>query len=103
MVNIYLDNLDEIDESFYGKNVNISGWIEDSRSIGSLMFLTLRNTTGKLQLIIKKNLVSEELWNQVVHLTRQSIVNTNGTLAYNEKNNIPGNISIYYCSVCTNF
>ena len=88
MVNIYLKNLDEIDESFYGKNVNVSGWIEDSRSIGSLMFLTLRNTTGKLQLIIKKNLVSEELWNQVVHLTRQSVVDTNGTLAYNEKNNI---------------
>nr|AIE90735.1 aspartyl-tRNA synthetase (DARS, aspS) [uncultured marine thaumarchaeote AD1000_06_A03] len=88
MVNIYLENLDEIDESFYGKNVNVSGWIEDSRSIGSLMFLTLRNTTGKLQLIIKKNLVPEELWNQVVHLTRQSVVDTNGTLAYNEKNNI---------------
>ena len=63
MVNIYLENLDEIDESFYGKTVNVSGWIEDSRSIGSLMFLTLRNTTGKLQLIIKKNLVPEELWN----------------------------------------
>ncbi len=88
MNNNYLDNLDEIDESFYGKNVNVSGWIEDSRSIGSLIFLTLRNTTGKLQLIIKKNLVSEELWDQVGHLTRQSIVKTNGTLAYNEKNNI---------------
>ena len=84
----YLENLDKIDESNYGKDVDTSGWIEDSRSIGSLIFLTLRNNTGKLQLIIKKNQVSEDLWNKIGNISRQSIVKASGNLVFNKKNNI---------------
>tara|TARA_B100000029_G_scaffold516705_1_gene632933 strand:- start:12256 stop:13551 length:1296 start_codon:yes stop_codon:yes gene_type:complete len=88
MTNFYIENFENIDESMYNKNVQVTGWIEDSRSIGSLIFLTLKNSTGKLQLIIKKNQVSEELWKQVDNITRQSIVKANGKLVHNEKNNI---------------
>ena len=88
MTDFYIENFENIDESMYNKNVQVTGWIEDSRSIGSLIFLTLKNSTGKLQLIIKKNQVSEELWKQVDNITRQSIVKANGKLVHNEKNNI---------------
>ena len=78
MDNKHIEDFENIDTGLYNNNVQVTGWVEDSRSIGSLIFLTLRNSTGKIQLIIKKNLVSEKLWEQVVNIARQSIVKTSG-------------------------
>ena len=86
--NNHIENFENIDAALYNNNAQVTGWIEDSRSIGSLIFLTLRNSTGKIQLITKKNLVSEDLWKQVVNIARQSIVKANGKLVHNEKNNV---------------
>ena len=84
MDNNHIEDFENIDVALYNNNVKITGWIEDSRSIGSLIFLTLRNSTGKIQLITKKNLVSENLWEQVVNIARQSIVKASGKLVHND-------------------
>lgn len=83
-----IEDFNIIDESFYDKIVNVNGWIEDSRSIGSLIFLTLRNSTGILQLVVKKNLISKKLWENIENISRQSIVSVSGKLIHNKKNNI---------------
>ena len=44
-----------IDNSLQDKAVIVSGWIEDIRLIGSLMFVILRDSSGVLQLVVKKN------------------------------------------------
>jgi len=88
MTNNYIENFSNIDKSYYNNNIRTIGWIEDSRSIGSLIFLTLRNSTGKLQLVIKKNLISSDVWTNIQTIPRQSIIDVIGKLVHNEKNNI---------------
>jgi|TARA_B100001179_G_C18585828_1_gene402158 aspartyl-tRNA synthetase len=88
MTNNYIENFSNIDKSHYNNNIRIIGWIEDSRSIGSLIFLTLRNSTGKLQLVIKKNLISSDVWTNIQTIPRQSTIDVIGKLVHNEKNNI---------------
>jgi aspartyl-tRNA synthetase len=88
MTNNYIENFSNIDKSYYNNNIRAIGWIEDSRSIGSLIFLTLRNSTGKLQLVIKKNLISSDVWTNIQTIPRQSIIDVIGKLVHNEKNNI---------------
>ena len=48
MTNNYIENFSNIDKSYYNNNIRTIGWIEDSRSIGSLIFLTLRNVLSLL-------------------------------------------------------
>ena len=88
MTNNYIENFSNIDKSYYNNNIRTIGWIEDSRSIGSLIFLTLRNSTGKLQLVIKKNLISSDVWTNIQTIPRQSTIDVIGKLVHNEKNNI---------------
>ncbi len=46
--NVYCGN---VDASFEGKEVRIAGWIDTIRNLGSLVFMTLRDETGIVQLI----------------------------------------------------
>ena len=46
MNNRHIEDFENIDVTLYNNNVQVTGWVEDSRSIGSLIFLTLRNSTG---------------------------------------------------------
>lgn len=46
--NVYCGN---VDASFEGKEVRLAGWIDTIRNLGSLVFITLRDETGIVQLI----------------------------------------------------
>jgi len=46
--NVYCGN---VDASFEGKEVRLAGWIDTIRNLGSLVFMTLRDETGIVQLI----------------------------------------------------
>ncbi|HEY1249298.1 MAG TPA: amino acid--tRNA ligase-related protein, partial [Nitrososphaera sp.] len=41
-----------IDEKLLGRKVTIAGWIEDTRDIGKLAFVTIRDVTGLCQLVM---------------------------------------------------
>jgi aspartyl-tRNA synthetase len=45
---------DQIDESDVGKSITVAGWIEDLRSIGSLVFFTIRDCLGVIQAVFNK-------------------------------------------------
>src|SRR6478672_7246678 len=42
----------QLDESLVGQKVRISGWIEDVRDIGRLVFLVIRDVTGPVQVVV---------------------------------------------------
>lgn len=46
--NVYCGN---VDASYEGKEVRLAGWIDTIRNLGSLVFITLRDETGIVQLI----------------------------------------------------
>ena len=45
----------QIDRSLIGQQVRVGGWIEDMRDIGKLAFATIRDVTGKCQVIVTGN------------------------------------------------
>ena len=57
-----------------GQEVTIGGWVEDERKLGKMTFLTVRDVTGIIQVIIKEELPSLE------GLTRQSVIRVTGTI-----------------------
>ena len=58
-----------------GQKITLGGWIEDLRRLGKMTFLTLRDSTGIIQIIVKGDL-NERLG----ELNRQSVVAINGTV-----------------------
>ena len=62
----------KVDRSYIGKEVRVCGWVNSIRNLGSLLFITLRDETGIVQLI------SEES-DKFINLTKESTVTVSGT------------------------
>ena len=41
----------EVDSSYIGKEIKLAGWVNSIRNLGNLIFVTLRDETGIVQLI----------------------------------------------------
>lgn len=65
----------EITTNNIGEEVRLAGWVEQIRNMGSLMFLTLRDETGVIQLI------SEEI-DKFKELTRESTITATGIVRH---------------------
>ena len=68
--NIYCGNITTND---VGKKVKIAGWINSIRNLGSLVFLTLRDETGIIQVISEDSALFEGI-------TRESTASITGTV-----------------------
>ena len=74
MENIYRNiYCGEITKKEVGKKVRLAGWVNSIRNLGSLVFLTIRDETGIVQVI------SEEI-EKLKDLTRESTVSIVGTV-----------------------
>src|SRR5918999_1555173 len=65
----------QIDRSLIGQQVLVGGWIEDMRDIGKLAFATIRDVTGKCQVIVTGNNLQSAL-----QAPRQSAVIVRGVV-----------------------
>ena len=63
----------EITKDNIGEEVRVAGWVEQIRNLGSLVFLTLRDESGIIQLI------SEEI-DKFDNLTRESTITASGVI-----------------------
>ena len=63
----------EISAKDIGKEVRVAGWVEQKRNLGGLVFITLRDETGIVQLI------SEDI-DKFKDLTRESTMTVTGTV-----------------------
>lgn len=68
-------DIEDITVQNVGSNVTVCGWIEDLRELGKMTFLTVRDITGIIQIIVKGDLNQ-----QVAGITRQSVVQISGTV-----------------------
>jgi|YelNatPaOPRAMG01_1025707.scaffolds.fasta_scaffold12372_9 aspartyl-tRNA synthetase len=57
-----------------GFNIVIYGWIHSVRDIGRVKFIVLRDRTGKIQIIARKNSINEEKFKHISDLARESIL-----------------------------
>jgi aspartyl-tRNA synthetase len=67
-------DIDKLSLDNQGQQIVIGGWIEDLRKLGKLTFLTVRDVTGRAQVIVKdENAIPDDM-------TRQSVVLIKGTI-----------------------
>ena len=66
-------NIEDVNVNMKDQDVILGGWIEDLRKMGKMTFLTLRDVTGIIQIIL-----TDELTKTVEGITRQSVVRITG-------------------------
>jgi asparaginyl-tRNA synthetase len=71
-------------KNFVGTQVEIHGWLYNSRSSGKIIFLIVRDGTGIMQAVVSRNDVSEELFQRAGKLTQESSIIVKG-IVHNEK------------------
>lgn len=78
-------NIGEITEKDDGKNVIVAGWIYDLRDLGKIRFNVLRDITGEIQVTGFKGDVSEEIFEIMNKVQRESVVVISGKIVKNPK------------------
>ncbi len=63
---------------FEGKEARVRGWIHRKRSGGGMQFIVVRDSTGIIQVAVKKDAVGERAWNDAEEALIESSVNVNG-------------------------
>ena len=60
-----------VDKNYVGKEIRLAGWVNSIRNLGGLLFITLRDETGIVQLI------SEEV-DKYININRESTITITG-------------------------
>ena len=68
-------DIGEVSSEMIGQKVILGGWIEDLRKLGKMTFLTMRDSTGITQVIVKG-----EQNDKIEGLNRQSVLRIKGTV-----------------------
>ena len=70
----FLSDISEVD----GKEATFDGWVYNTRSIGKIWFLILRDGTGMTQCVVSSDETSEEIFNLENILTQESSITVTG-------------------------
>lgn len=65
--------------------VTIQGWVFNFRSSGKIFFLQIRDGSGRVQAVVSKQSVSEEVWEVCEKITMESSVTITGTVAEDKR------------------
>ena len=76
--------------NYFGKEITISGFIDNIRNLQYVIFMILRFDNNKLQITIEKNEENKELVDIVSNLTLESTIKVIGFLNNNEKVKLNG-------------
>jgi asparaginyl-tRNA synthetase len=79
----------DISEILYGKHdeeqVNIRGWLQNSRSSGGIQFFMLRDGTGVIQCTLKRDNVNDEIFNLLEKLPLESTLQLSGKVFLDDR------------------
>ena len=78
MISMNLDRthyVEDINAGMKGQDVILGGWVEDLRKMGKMTFLTLRDVTGIIQIIL-----TDDVMKSIEDITRQSVVRVTGKI-----------------------
>jgi len=75
-----------------GTKVAIGGWAEHLIHKGKICFLTVRDSTGHIQVVGIKTKLPEELWDKLLALKNETVIRIEGLVKKNEK--APGGLEI---------
>ena len=75
----------EVSTNEIGKEIRLAGWVNSIRNLGSLLFITLRDETGIIQLI------SEDV-DKYININRESTITITGTIRARTKDMVNPNM-----------
>jgi asparaginyl-tRNA synthetase len=71
-------------QNYSGKTITLKGWVFNVRSSGSIYFLQFRDGTGKIQIIVSKNNIEPQIFEEVKKITQETSIEAEGKV-YPEK------------------
>ena len=92
MVDLTKTFIKEVKKSADGTKVTIGGWAEHLIHKGKICFLTVRDSTGHIQVTGIKTKLPEELWESLLALKNETIIRLEGLVKKNDK--APGGVEI---------
>ena len=70
----------EITAELDGKEVTLAGYVHETRDLGGIAFLVLRDREGLAQVTLVKKLMGKDLFKSVRSISRESVVTVRGTV-----------------------
>ncbi len=80
-----------------GESVLVRGWVDNSRSSGKILFLIVRDGTGRVQCVLSKRDVGDEVFEQAKALTQESSVSVTGLVNLDDR--APGGAELHVSSI----
>ncbi|OQB44115.1 MAG: Asparagine--tRNA ligase [Parcubacteria group bacterium ADurb.Bin159] len=71
-------------QNYSGKTITLKGWVFNFRSSGSIYFLQFRDGTGKIQIVVSKNNIEPQIFEEVKKITQETSIEAEGKV-YPEK------------------
>lgn len=68
----------DITPELSGKEVTLAGFVHETRDLGGIAFLVLRDRSGLAQITLVKKLVDKEMFKMVRSISRESVVQVRG-------------------------
>ena len=62
------------------KSVEVAGWVHNSRELGKIRFLLLRDAMGLIQITAVKGKVEEKIFDMMNKITRESVIYVSGNV-----------------------
>ena len=75
-----------------GQSVTVCGWVMTTRSSGKIAFVSLRDGTGYLQVVVSKKDVPEGVWETLGSLAQETSVEVTGTVRTDAR--APGGVEL---------
>ena len=68
----------QVQPSDHGTTQRLAGWIEESRNLGKIAFLVVRDRDGAFQVVLPKSKVGDETFERLTKLNRESVIAVEG-------------------------
>jgi nondiscriminating aspartyl-tRNA synthetase len=69
----------ELNIGMDGQEVTLAGWVHETRDIGKIVFLILRDRTGLVQITAKEGIVNKEVM-EAMRLPKESVITVRGKI-----------------------
>lgn len=78
------DMCNNVDEKYLGKKVTVCGWVHKKRNLGQLIFISLRDRTGLVQIVVKQ----EDLFELAKNIKSEFIIEATGEVVLRDEKDI---------------
>ncbi len=75
-----------------GEKALLAGWVHETRDLGKMVFIVLRDREGLLQITAKKGVVRDDILEQAKKLRKEAVISVEGSVVENPK--APGGVEL---------